>query len=392
MKKILYLLVITGTMSCQPLEELTPQDFTCHESFADSSASHPKATELEQLVDQFVTRGIPGINLAIKTPDGHRWHYAAGKSDIGNDISMLPCHRMFIASVTKVFTATLVFKLQEDGLIDIDDLLGDHLSGDYMNQIKNAKKVTIRQMLNHTSGLYDYLDPLKYELLSINEPYLSMSIAEKLALAYGKAPNHPPGETYAYSNTNFTLLGLLVEQKRGAFLGDLLQDQIFAPLGITSGYFGTVSHPIPDGMTRGYVDFHGNGQLVDSEFYYNNDLATGDGGLAITMGDLAYFLESLHNESVLSAESLAEMKVSFEIPEDWKGFYHQRNGQGFEIYETPYGTGYGHLGSITGFLTVAWYFPDQDASLVYSINGFSPHIGELREEIADQLLKIIFEN
>lgn len=393
MKKSLYLLsILQMLVCCQTLEELSPSNYTCVISFADSTLSHPKSAELEMIVDRYVSRGIPGINLAIKTPDGHGWLYAAGKSDIGNKVDMRPCHRMFIASVTKVFTATLVFKLHEDGLIDIDDLLADHLSGEYMNEIKNAKRVTIRQMLNHTSGLYDYLDPIKYELLSINEPFLSMTIAEKLALAYGKNPTHNPGETYAYSNTNYTLLGLLVEKKRGAFLGDLLQEQIFDPLGLESGFYGSVLQPIPAGMTKGYFDFHGNDKLVESEFYYNNDLATGDGGVAITMRDLAHFLESLHKGSLLNDTSMAEMKESFELPEDWKSFYHERNGQGFEIYETPYGTGYGHLGSIRGFLTVAWYFPKQDATLIYSINGSSSWISKLREELADELLNKIFTN
>lgn len=390
MKKLLLILFVATVSSCMNLEELNSDFYSCY-ALPDNAQAHPRADEFQSFVEDKVREGLPGLNMMVRTTDGQSWFGAAGKADLHNDIPLLPCHRMLVASVSKVATASAVFKLVDAGQINIDDRLSDYLSGEYMDNIENAKIVTIEQLLDHTSGLFDYLDPTKWELTSINEPYKSASPAEKLKFAYGKSPDHEPGETYAYSNTNFVLLGLLVEEVSGQTLAAYLTENIFIPLGLNSIFVGDEETHLPGGTPKGYLDIHGNETLIQSEFWYHFDLATGDGGVITTMYDLGIFIEQLLAGNVVSPESLAIMKDGFELPEDWKGFYHERNGHGFEIYETPYGTAFGHTGAVFGFLTIAWHFPDSGVTIIHSINGVSDNILDIREQLTDELMALIFE-
>ncbi|MEQ9231828.1 MAG: serine hydrolase domain-containing protein [Cyclobacteriaceae bacterium] len=389
MKYTLLLLSILIISSCSNLEDLAPEDYDCVNQ-ADIP-QHPRADELQAFVEEKVREGLPGLSLMVRTQDGNSWVGAAGKADIHNNVPLLPCHRMIVASVSKVATATAIFKLRDQGKLDINDKLSDYLSGEYMDKIENAKKVTIKQLLNHTSGLYDYLNPIKWELTSVNEPYKSGTPQEKLEFAYGKSPDHEPGKTYAYSNTNFVLLGLLVEELSGQTLAEFSMMEIFEPLNLSSVFIGNSQDHLPNGTPKGYLDVHGNGKLIMSEFWYHYDLATGDGGMVTTMLDLGIFIEQLLAGNVISEESLSIMKDEFELPEDWKGFYHEGNGHGFEVFETPYGKAYGHTGAVYGFLTIAWHFPDSGVTIMHSINGVSDEIFEIREDLTDELMEMIFE-
>lgn len=376
--------------SCNDVIE-APTYYDCQPTRQDSSDIHLQNLEFQQLLVQQVEQGMPGISVMLKTPDGHAWNGAAGMADLANRIEMQPCHRMLVASVSKLFTAANVMALYENGDIELNDLLTEHLEGAFMDEIKNAKKVTIRQLLNHTSGLFDYLDPLAYDLNSANKPYSSDSPQSKLELAYGREPNNAPGAAYYYSNTNFVLLGLMVESVTGKSLAQNRKETLFDPLGLESAFAGTPEQPIPFGTPQGYFSLHGNGVLQNNEFWYHNDLATGDGDIAINMHDLGYFLEALFQGQLLNPTTIDVMTAADELPEDWKGFYHDSNGLGVEVYETPYGTAYGHLGSILGFVTVAWYWPDHDATLVYSVNGLSPTILDIREKFADEIMDMMFK-
>lgn len=388
----IFLVALTAVaLSCSDTEDLTIGDYNSYAIPNDTSLAHPKAMDLEALMEEKVRLGLPGLSISVITPDGHHWTGAAGKADLYNNIDLQPGHQMMVASVSKVFTATCVFLLQEEGLLSLDDKLSDHLEGEYMDKIKNAKKVTIRQLLNHTSGLYDYLNPLKYELISIDNPYKSDTPEKKLELAYNKKPDHEPGKTYSYSNTNFVLLGLLVEELSGMPLEQFEQSNIFTPLGLQSAYAGTTANPLPPGVPKGYLSINANNVLRESEFYYHYDLATGDGNIGINMYELSIFMKALHNEEIINAASLQEMKEEFDLPEDWQGDYHLKNGNGLEIFETDYGTAYGHTGAIVGFLTTAWYFPESGVSIMFSTNGVSPKILNVREDLTEEILDLVFE-
>ena len=388
--KLTLLALLLALAACQPAEGPDPFAYVCTVPAPDSVGAHPQVLELQQLLETAVAEGTPGVVAYVRTPDQRSWLGAAGMASLGQQAPMEPCHRMLVASVSKVFVATAIFQLIEQGALSLNDPLGDHLQGEYMNRIRNAKVVTIRQLLNHTSGLYDYLDPIRFELWSLQKPFETASVLDRLALAYDRAPTHEPGATYYYSNTNFVLLGLLVEELSGLTLEDYMDAHLFAPLGLTSAVMGTVENPIPTGVPEGYLALQDRELLQPSRFFYGNDLATGDGGIAIRMDDLGIFLAEVFAGDLLTPATRTAMQQAFELPDDWQGGYHTYNAQGIEIFDTPYGRALGHTGAIGGFLTTAWYFIETGAIITHSVNGVSPRIEEARWQLTNDLLEAVF--
>ncbi len=390
------LTVIAGVVlvlsSCMMDPPYNLPDYSCTDSAPHDTASHPQRDQFEALVEEGARDGLPGVVMYVRTPDGNAWIGAAGRADLAYREPMRGCNHMLIASVSKVFTATIVMQLDERGALSIDDKLNRYLDDSITDNLQNGHSVTLRQMLNHTSGLYDYLDPISYDLDTIQNPSHALSQEQKLVYAYGRRANNRPGEAFSYSNTNFLLLGMVVEEVTGEFLGDVFQTEIFDPLGLPSGYYGSHHAPIPRGTPRGYFLLFGEDRLVDSHHLYINDLNTGDGGVAINMQDVGTFIEELFAGTIISVDTLAEMTGdTVEIPSDERGLYWTFDGLGVEIYDTPYGRAFGHTGAIYGFLTILFHFPDTGATLAFSINGTSPDILSVREELLDDALALMFE-
>ncbi|MEL6537142.1 MAG: serine hydrolase domain-containing protein, partial [Bacteroidota bacterium] len=259
--------LVAGLCSCQPTTDVYNPVYHCTGVVQDSLSWDGRVNEFQSALDWATSQGMPGVAAYLVTEDDMAWMGTSGYASLEEQVRLEPCHRMLVASVSKVFTATAIFQLVEAGQLSLDDPLGDYLEGRYMERIRNAKVVTIRQMLNHTSGLYDYLWPTKFELWSIQEPFHSAEVEDKLQLAYGRKPTHDPGATYSYSNTNYVLLGMLVEELSGQPLDEYLEAQVFGPLGLTSAYMGTVANPIPPGTPEGYLALQGSENLQSSAFY-----------------------------------------------------------------------------------------------------------------------------
>jgi D-alanyl-D-alanine carboxypeptidase len=212
-----------------------------------------------------------------------------------------------------------------------------------------------------------------------------------LSYTYGKNPTNEVGETYWYSNTNYLLLGMILEAVSGKSLAKVYQETIFDPLVLESAYYGT-ENPLPDGLVKGYADIYGNGKLVESSFVFADELGTADGGIAINAYDLGYFLESLMKGKLISATALEQMTDWFDLPEGWEDetYGHFQNGYGLERQQTPYGTNIGHTGGIDGFLSIAQYFPGEDATLILLINQAAYEM-PARRKIYEETLAEMFE-
>ena len=243
--------------------------------------------------------------------------------------------------------------------------------------------------MNHTSGIPDYYT-LQFELDRINREDNGWTQEEVLAYAFGKKATNAIGETYYYSNTNYLLLGMVIEKASGLSLQEAYEQKIFIPAGLSSAYYST-TRPIPPGTVKGYVDIYGNGQYVESEFLYRDELNTADGGIAINAYDLGLFFEKLLKGDIISEQSLAEMTAYEDLPSDWvdEDFGHFQNGLGLEHNRTPYGNSSGHTGGIDGFLTIAQYFPEHDATFILLVNSGS-YENQQRLNIYRESLKAIF--
>lgn len=168
MKNIILLALCWIAFGCDQAIVVPSETYSCQLSFPDASAQHPLSTKFQLALDQLI-RDIPGVQVALRTPDGHTWTGAAGMADIPNGIPLETCHRMMVGSISKVFTAATLFRLQEEGLLSIDDPLRDWIDAEIIDEIANAKETRLLELLNHTSGIADYNDAA-FTLDGLNAP------------------------------------------------------------------------------------------------------------------------------------------------------------------------------------------------------------------------------
>ena len=324
--------------------------------------THPGGQVFQDILDRHVREGLPGVVLLVRTPEG-LWNGAAGYGKVETADPMVPTHRHHAASVTKMYTATAVLLLAEDGLIDLDATISRYLPEAIYRPIPNGGQATVRQLLGHTSGIPDFSGDLKYELDFLNDPLGSYSTGRLLSYLHGQSALSAPGAGYFYSNANYFLLALIMDQVAEGGHARVMSEGIFHPLGLEATYYkNEPGYPTPPGLVNSYQDLAGDGRLMNV-----TDLAThalevfgGNAGLIATSADFAAFIEGLLGGSIIGPESLAEMQA-------WRE--RSRYGLGLNYIETPYGPGIGHSGGDVGVLSQVRHFPDLDATLVLLSNG-----------------------
>src|SRR5215218_8940156 len=204
-----------------------------------------RTAELQQIVRGLVADGAPGALVVVRTPTGIR-RAASGFASLKPTARLRPTDRFRIASVTKTFVATLALQLVAQQGLSLDDTVERWLPG----TAPNGGSITIRELLNHTSGLFDYDDDQAWVSARISDPGREWSPRELIAIATSHPPLFPPGEGWSYSNTNYVLVGLVIEAATHKSLADNLQVRVFKPLGLRSTSY-------PSGTTIGDRFAHG---------------------------------------------------------------------------------------------------------------------------------------
>ena len=158
-QKIIIMLIIAFSLfSCNEHKPIGSDNNECSFNFPDSSYLHPKANEYQTFLDSCVKTGLPGAIMLIRTPEHGTWIGASGKSNLKTGKDMRSCDISRIGSITKTFTATTVMMLAEEGMLNLDDKVNRWLAKSITGEIENCHIATIRQLLNHTSGIYSYTD------------------------------------------------------------------------------------------------------------------------------------------------------------------------------------------------------------------------------------------
>lgn len=388
------LLLLISLSACEQNEILPPAHYSCDFGTPDSSSLHPKADVYQQILDNNRKNGLVGAVLLVRDKDG-LWIGADGKADIASDIEMESCHTFLIASISKVFTSAATYRYIDKGVLSLDDPISQWLDASVVEKVDNADQAQIRHLLAHTSGIADYYT-FQFELDRINKLTNGFTKQDVLAYTYGVSATNEVGETYYYSNTNFLLLAMILEQASGLSFEEVYQQEVFTPLGLNSAYYSE-TQPIPDGTVKGYVDVYGNGQHIESEFLYNDELGIGgDGGIAINAFDLAIFFEQMMKGNLISSSSIVDMTSWFDLPQGWISdsdpLGQTENGVGIERFNTSYGSAVGHTGGIDGFTTIALYFPDEDMTYILLTNSAGHQKGGMASErIFQEVMSEMFD-
>jgi D-alanyl-D-alanine carboxypeptidase len=269
---------------------------------------------------------------------------------------MAATDRFRVASITKTFVATVVLQLVAEGKLGLDDPVERWLPG----LVPNGSAITIRQLLGHRSGLFDYLDDRAFARAVVAHPGRAWSPRGLVAIATAHRPLHPPGSEWSYSNTNYILLGLVVEAASGTTLSHELQQRLFDPLGLSATTFPTGSR-IQGAHAHGYIGFATLPQLhslLDTA-PASASLGWAAGGIVSTGDDVTRFYAALLGGRLLPPDLLAAMET--QSPD-------AHYGLGLLEADTPCGPAFGHEGDLLGYRSFAFARSDGARTALVMVN------------------------
>jgi D-alanyl-D-alanine carboxypeptidase len=309
-----------------------------------AAASNPV---VQGRLDGLVDIGFPAALGSLTQPDGKHDDYVAGVGDVDTDAPVPVDGEVRVGSNTKTYTAVVVLQLVEEGLVDLDSPIETYLPGLVTGEGIDASRITVRQLLQHTSGLPNYTSALAAEIEKIQHAY--MSPRDLLDLALAQPATGAPGEKWEYSNTNYVLLGLLIERMTERPIFEEVTERIIEPLGLSHTYFPTVGEEgfRGDHPTGYHVSAAGK-QIDVSELDPSWGWAAG--AIISTPSELNEFMRAVVDGRLLSEESMTQMQTT--VPSDeslWPGAAY---GLGLESYPLSCGGAiWGHGGDIHGFET-----------------------------------------
>ena len=368
LQQIVFMVMLMVTITCSRDEAFEPQYYDCNLSYADSSAANASDSKYQGLLNDIRNSGVPGILMSVQTPEEGMWLGASGKADLKNNIGLRPCNITRVGSTVKTFTATTILLMAEEGKLRLDDKITDYLSDADINGLENADKATVRQLLQHSSGIYNYIQNLKFQTASTNDLIKEWEPEDLLSYARGRKAYFEPGKDVRYSNTNYILLGMIISKIEGKPFYEVFEEKIFIPLNLTSTRFAATD-PVPDGIIRGYVDFYSNLNVINATYYSGWDYYTADGGLISSVYDLNVFLTALLEGKIISETSLNEMLTWQQPEEEDPEFFPIYYGLGIFKMETPWGMAFFHSGDAIGYYACMAYFPEQRTSVCWAVNG-----------------------
>lgn len=301
-------------------------------------------------------------SVAISFNDSIIYAKSVGFADADAQTKINPDTKFRIASITKTYTAVLILKAVEEQKLRLDDKLSA-----YYPQVKNAEKITIEQLLRHRTGIFNFTD--NPEELQWSEQFHTEQ--EFLDFFVNKPSNFEPGTEYAYSNTNYALLGFILQRLYQKSYAELLEEKICQPLQLKNTYYTFAT----DASKNEALSYNIQDKYVKNA-YVNFSNHPASGGIASTAVELNKFLSALFDGKIISPESLKMM-----LPEK-NGEY----GLGIERLWFKNPQGYVHTGRLENYISEYWYFPKERLGIVMLSNAVN--IGT--DSIMTNLLQYVF--
>ncbi|SDT39641.1 serine hydrolase domain-containing protein [Actinoplanes derwentensis] len=299
---------------------------------------------VQEAAQRVVDAGAPGY--LARVDNGRRVETAAaGFADLGTHRRLAATDQFEIGSNTKMFTATLILQLVDRGRVRLDTPIERYLPG----VVPNGAHITVRMLLNHTSGLFNYTEDPEFMLSVLQDPGYAHTEKELLDVAFAHEPLFAPGADWSYSNTNYIVAGLLAEKLTGTSLPDLVQQRIAQPLGLTRTY---LADPRATRTGRGYahgytVTFAGaEPSYTDTSGGAVGAWAGAAGGIISTASDMSRFVTALLTAKLFSVQQLRQMQTTVALPAG--GSITGGYGLGLLRLDFPCGTVWGHDGGTLG--------------------------------------------
>ena len=393
MKNIITSLLIIAIIciSCSKSQIVQTRIIGSNSPWNDTSDRHPRNSALKALLEKYKKKGLPGISLLVRDANG-TWIGGIGKADIENEIDFVPGTVSKVASITKLFMGTLVFKLMEDsmntgiGYRALNKKISDWLPPRITSKLANGNVITLGQCLKHETGVPDIIDEDPFYLAVLNNPNKKWTQEELLDFIYEKPAVFSAGDTAIYSNTNTILVTMVIEAQMGKKHSDLLKQYILGPLSLTETFYQP-HDLLPNFVAQGYYDLYNNNTIVNV-----SNLVTGSGngygGLYSNLFDLHKFAEALMvKQTLLKPTSWSLMQSYGKEDED------NRYGYGIQKSYLTRGINYGigHKGRDVGYTANLFYYPNKGVLNIFLINYGTDGDSDLKDvfrEFSNELLDI----
>lgn len=314
----------------------------------------------------------PGIVASVLFPDGRQWTGVAGVADLASGRQLSPATPFPVASVSKTFLAAEILALVDEGRLGLDDAVAPLLPGTLVGGLPIDPLITVRMLLDHTSGLRDFLVSPELDRAVRADPTATWSPEQ--SLAYAGRPVAPPGKGYHYANTNFVLVGLLAERLTGRPLAEEYRARFFGPLGLASASYQGVEPPTAELPTAyRFSSLQLDAVPVDvtdgsaiRPFTAVTTTAGAAGAIAASAPDLARWVRALYTGYVVPTRLVRQMvddaarTAALDPPYPY--------GLGVQVLPIDGRTSYGHSGRLVGARSLVRWFPAEGVAIAIVTN------------------------
>ncbi|MEN9936172.1 MAG: hypothetical protein RLZZ387_2751 [Chloroflexota bacterium] len=346
--------------------------------------------ELQRVLDAAVADGsIPGAVLSVRLGDGTTWTGASGIANREDGTPMSHATQVRIGSLSKMFTAVVVMQLVQEGALELDAPVSRWLP----DLLPDGDLITVRQLLQHTSGLYDYLEDRRFVAEAYRDTGRQWEPRELVDYATNFPLSFEPGseDAWDYSSTNYVVLGMLVEQVAGLPFAEVLHQRIIAPAGLHHTYI-VPDDTVQGAQARGYIRGEDQTDVAMSFAFATANIVT-------TAEDLRLFGAALFWGDLLELETRAQMeqfvdgKGRYEMPYLAYGLGMMRNrlpiepGPDGEPRQEAVSRVFGHIGGFGGFRAALWYAPESETLIALGMNQAATDPNDLATNVLNTILR-----
>ncbi len=332
-------------------------------------AEHLSNDTYQAILDEYVELGFPGVTAAIYTPSEGLWVGASGFSDRENEMPMATCNVLFSGSVAKMYTVASALFLNERGVFRLRDPIAPYLSEELQHNLPNAKKATIKQLMNHTAGMPDHDDEEGLEAFVLENEGRLPPAEDQLAFLFDNEPLFEPGELPSYSSAHTLTLSLVMDDAINGNHADVVSSAIIDKLGLRETFYkNEPGYPSPENLVRGYL---GTGEeafdITDFAVNYA-DGSQGDAGIIASAHDYYLFMRGLVEGEILRPRTLKRaVKKGRYLFDDGNVAFGFGLGV-FLIKKDGELVKVGHSGTTLGGMSHVYYYPTRDAYVVLLTN------------------------
>lgn len=338
-----------------------------------TALSKSKQASLQKtLNEQMAKYKVPGAIVGMWFGKQGTWVVGAGKGNTSTGAAPQTTDKTRIGSISKTFTATVILQLVDEKKLSLDDKLSK-----YEPQVPGADGITVRQLANMTSGLYNYTDDPAFWTAFQKSPKTTWAPQQMVDIATAHPAVFPPGQRYMYCNTNYILLGMIMEKVTGSTAAKQITTRIIDKLGLKNTSF-PMTPDMPTPYMHGYIPAtgqpNGSGTLTDLSIYSPTPFWTA-GAMVSNLDDLKIWAQALATGKLLSKQMHAE-QIKSTAP----------NTQGYGLGIMIAGHSLGHSGEVPGYNSSMYYFATVNSTSIVLINRYPSTIEGAADEINTALI------